>query len=169
MKNGVPSAEGTATNTGPQTESTSQTAEAAPQTPQAVKPEVAPTADTVTPTDTVPVRQAQKRGPTMELYNKLETKKESQAITNSEDGQARCVPHFIPGTRGQVNGFRCFQVNNSATLAQAGIQEGDVILRVDMHRLVSSDDVAITFNLLQTKQYSEIYILRDGREEVLRR
>lgn len=108
-----------------------------------------------------------------EIYNKLEFKKasvETSSNTNANtDGQARCVPHFLPGKRGQVNGFKCFQVQNNRALAEAGLQEGDVILSVDDQRLISSDDVVRTYSKLGARDYSQIVVLRDGKQVVLSR
>lgn len=108
------------------------------------------------------------------VYNKLEFKKDPTVQTTSNpaapvNGEARCVPHFLPGKRGQVNGFKCFEVQSNRAMAEAGLQEGDVILSVDDQRLVSTDDVVRTYSKLGAKSYSQIVVLRDGKQLVLSR
>lgn len=84
------------------------------------------------------------------------------------DGNGRLQPedglaaHCIP----KSNGFKCNNIRSASGFARAGILENDIILRVDGKKLSNKQGVHL-LQKIENHQYSEITIIRDGRQTSL--
>ncbi len=84
---------------------------------------------------------------------------------------ANCVPLVVkgrnPASVGGVSGFRCTKIYPGSGFAKAGILDGDIIKSVDGKRLNSGPTGPRILEKIENSDYSQITIVREGREEIL--
>lgn len=94
------------------------------------------------------------------------TPKQGDVAPKSEPAKKlSCSPNRV--SPGQI-GLKCARVEPGSDLAKAGIVAGDVVMSIDGESLSTETSAAILYAKLKTHQFSEIRVLRNGKEVVLR-
>jgi type II secretory pathway component PulC len=101
----------------------------------------------------------------MELYN--ETRNDDEAVVQ-RGKTSSCTPIAVPNSDGQSTGLKCFNVSSQSVFGKAGILEGDIVTSVDGQALTAPKSGEILYSKIKTRQYSEIHVIRNGQEIVLR-
>ncbi len=84
---------------------------------------------------------------------------------------ANCVPHSVK-TRALASGpafkgFLCTRIHRASGFAKAGLENDDVIISVDGKKIGNAKKPATLLQKIELADYSQIVIVRDGREEIL--
>ena len=81
--------------------------------------------------------------------------------------QATAVPNIVPGSGGEVDGFKMLGVEPNSVFSQIGIKVGDVIKGVNGERVNSPAKAMELYNQLRNEGRIELEIERDGRPTTL--
>ncbi len=81
--------------------------------------------------------------------------------------QARAVPNIVPGTGGQIDGFRILDMQPNSIYESLGLKIGDVLKSVNGDLLTSPAKAMELFHQLQDEKQIAIDIERGGRTETL--
>jgi len=76
--------------------------------------------------------------------------------------QASAVPNFIPGSGGQIDGFRLVQIQDGSIFSQLGLKQGDVINEVNGEVIDSITKAMATFKDLKTSNKITVQVNRGG-------
>ena len=74
--------------------------------------------------------------------------------------QARRIPNFTDD--GKVNGFKIFEIRPGSVFEQAGLQNGDVILRINGRKIDSAEKAAPLLQHAGTAGTVTFDLLRNG-------
>lgn len=81
--------------------------------------------------------------------------------------QARAVPNIIPGSGGQVDGFRLLEIDEGSIFEKLGLKKMDVIKGVNGEPVNSPAKAMELYNELKSSNRIDIEIERNGRTEQL--
>lgn len=81
--------------------------------------------------------------------------------------QATAVPNIVPGSGGEVDGFRMIAIEPDSVFTQIGLQARDVIKGVNGERVNSPAKAMELYNSLRNEGKIELEIERNGRVESL--
>lgn len=79
--------------------------------------------------------------------------------------QARAVPNIVPGTGGQIDGFRILDMQPGSIYENLGLQVGDVLKSVNGDDLTSPAKAMELFHQLKSENQISLDIERGGRTE----
>lgn len=77
--------------------------------------------------------------------------------------QATAVPNIVPGSGGEVNGFKMLGIEPGSVFNQIGLKVGDVIQGVNGERVNSPAKAMELYNQLRNEGRIEVEIERDGQ------
>lgn len=77
--------------------------------------------------------------------------------------QATAVPNIVPGTGGEVDGFKILGIEPNSVFSQIGLKVGDVLKGVNGERVNSPAKAMELYNQLRNEGRIELEIERDGR------
>ena len=80
--------------------------------------------------------------------------------------QARAVPNIIPGSGGQVDGFRLLEMEKGSIFEKLGLKRMDVIKGINGEPINSPAKAMELYNELKTAGRIDLEIERNGRPEV---
>ncbi|MBN2359185.1 MAG: PDZ domain-containing protein [Deltaproteobacteria bacterium] len=86
------------------------------------------------------------------------------ANLNSIATQARIVPNFQDG---KANGFKLFSIRPGSLYSKIGIQNGDVVTRINGYDLSSPDKALEIYNKLKDSKQVTVDVVRRGKPETL--
>jgi general secretion pathway protein C len=78
--------------------------------------------------------------------------------------QIRVVPNFQDG---QTNGFKVFAIKPQSIFSKIGLQNGDVIQRINDQEITTPDKAFQAFNVLRNEKSLSVEILRRGSKKSL--
>lgn len=78
--------------------------------------------------------------------------------------QIRVVPNFQDG---QTNGFKVFAIKPNSIFSKVGLQNGDVIQRINDQEITTPDKAFQAFNVLRNEKSLSLEILRRGSQKSL--
>lgn len=81
--------------------------------------------------------------------------------------QATAVPNIVPGSGGEVDGFRMIAIEPDSVFTQIGLQSGDVIKGVNGEKVNSPAKAMELYNSLRNEGKIELEIERNGKVESL--
>jgi general secretion pathway protein C len=81
--------------------------------------------------------------------------------------QATAVPNIVPGTGGEVDGFKMLGIEPNSVFSQIGLKVGDVIKVVKGEKFNSPAKAMELYNQLRNEGHIELEIERDGKETSL--
>lgn len=89
------------------------------------------------------------------------------ALTNMNQlmTQVRVVPNFEDGV---TNGFKVFAIRPNSLFARIGLQNGDVVQRINDLEITTPDRAFQAFNMLRNERSLSVDILRRGSQQSLR-
>jgi general secretion pathway protein C len=79
--------------------------------------------------------------------------------------QARMVPNIVPGTGGQVQGFRFVAIQPGSVYEKLGFKPMDVIKKVNGEDVNSPTKAMELYNALKTEGRITLSVERNGRDE----
>ncbi len=77
--------------------------------------------------------------------------------------QATAVPNIVPGSGGEIDGFKMLGIEPNSVFNQIGLQVGDVIKGVNGERVNSPAKAMELYNQLRNEGRIEVEIERDGQ------
>lgn len=77
--------------------------------------------------------------------------------------QATAVPNIVPGTGGEVDGFKILGIEPNSVFTQIGLKVGDVLKGVNGERVNSPAKAMELYNSLRNEGRIELEIERDGK------
>jgi general secretion pathway protein C len=86
------------------------------------------------------------------------------ANLNSIATQARIVPNFQDG---KANGFKLFSIRPGSLYSKIGIQNGDVVTRINGYDLSSPDKALEIYNKLKDSKQVTVDVIRRGKPETI--
>jgi hypothetical protein len=93
------------------------------------------------------------------------------AFKHEPTAAVNCTPQTIkgrnPANAGEINGYRCTKVLPGSGFAKAGILDGDIVKSIDGKKLDSMVTGPSHLRKIENAEYSQIVIVRDGREAIL--
>ena len=81
--------------------------------------------------------------------------------------QARAVPNIIPGSGGQVDGFRLLEIDEGSIFEKLGLKKMDIIKGVNGEPVNSPAKAMELYNELKTSNRIDIEVERNGRTETM--
>lgn len=81
--------------------------------------------------------------------------------------QATAVPNIVPGSGGEVDGFKMIAIEPGSVFTQIGLQTGDVIKGVNGEKVNSPAKAMELYNSLRNEGKIELEVERNGRTESL--
>lgn len=81
--------------------------------------------------------------------------------------QATAVPNIVPGSGGEVDGFKMLGIEPNSVFSQIGLKVGDVLKGVNGERVNSPAKAMELYNSLRNEGRIELEIERDGRTQSL--
>lgn len=81
--------------------------------------------------------------------------------------QARAVPNIIPGSGGQVDGFRLLEMEKGSIFEQLGLKRMDIIKGANGEPINSPAKAMEMFNQLKSSNRIDIQVERNGQSETL--
>jgi general secretion pathway protein C len=81
--------------------------------------------------------------------------------------QATAVPNIVPGTGGEVDGFKMLGIEPNSVFSQIGLKVGDVLKSVNGEKVNSPAKAMELYNSLRNEGHIELEIERDGRPTAL--
>lgn len=79
--------------------------------------------------------------------------------------QARIVPSFH---NGKANGFKLFSIRPNSLYSKIGIQNGDVVQRINGYEMTSPDKALVIYNKLEDAETITVDLVRRGKSRTLR-
>lgn len=77
--------------------------------------------------------------------------------------QATAVPNIVPGTGGEVDGFKMLGIEPGSVFSQIGLKVGDVLKGVNGEKVNSPAKAMELYNQLRNEGRIELEVERDGR------
>jgi general secretion pathway protein C len=81
--------------------------------------------------------------------------------------QATAVPNIVPGSGGEVDGFKMLGIETNSVFSQIGLKVGDVLKGVNGEKVNSPAKAMELYNSLRNEGHIELEIERDGKQSSL--